>query len=90
MKKNIPWHDASETMSEDKEWPMWICRTHIEYNGHKISVVNGFGTYGGWYGANPGTTENENMGLLEIMIEDNEPVGWLKAEDIMEILGEKE
>jgi hypothetical protein len=24
------------------------------------------------------------------MIEDNEPVGWLKAEDIMEILGEKE
>ena len=30
------------------------------------------------------------MGLLEIMIEGNEPVGWLKAEDIMEILGEKE
>lgn len=43
--KNIPWHDASEVMSEDKECPMWICRTHIEYNGHKISVVNGFGTY---------------------------------------------
>lgn len=82
-KKNIPWHDASEIMSEDKEWPMWICRTHIEYNGHKISVVNGFGTYGGWYGANPGTTENENMGLLEIMIDDIEPVGWLKAEDII-------
>ena len=88
--KNIPWHDASEVMSEDKEWPMWICRTHFEYKGMKISVVNGFGTYGGWFGANPGTTEEENMGLLEIMIEDNEPVGWLKAEDIMEILGEKE
>ena len=88
--KNIPWHDASEIMSEDKEWPMWICRTHFEYKGMKISVVNGFGTYGGWFGANPGTTEEENMGLLEIMIEGNEPVGWLKAEDIMEILGEKE
>ena len=88
--KNIPWHDASEVMSEDKEWPMWICRTHFEYKGLKISVANGFGTYGGWFGANPGTTEEENMGLLEIMIEDNEPVGWLKAEDIMEILGEKE
>ena len=87
--KNIPWHDASEVMSEDKEWPMWICRTHFEYKGLKISVANGFGTYGGWFGANPGTTEEENMGLLEIMIEDNEPVGWLKAEDIMEILGEK-
>ncbi len=83
--KNIPWHDASEIMSEDKEWPVWICRTHIEYNGHKISVVNGFGTYGGWYGANPGTTENENMGLLEIMIDDIEPVGWLKAEDIIKV-----
>ena len=88
--KNIPWHDASEVMSEDKEWPMWICRTHFEYKGLKIPVVNGFGTYGGWFGANPGTTEEENMELLEIMIEDNEPVGWLKAEDIMEILGEKE
>ena len=88
--KNIPWHDASEIMSEDKEWPMWICRTHFEYKGMKIFVANGFGTYGGWFGANPGTTEEENMGLLEIMIEDNEPVGWLKAEDIMEILGEKE
>ena len=81
--KNIPWHDASEIMSEDKEWPMWICRTHFEYNGLKFSVVNGFGTYGGWYGANPGMTEDENMGLLEIMIEDSDPVGWLKAEDII-------
>lgn len=85
MKKNIPWHDASEIMSEDKECPIWICRTHIEYHGHKISVINGFGTYGGWYGANPGTTENENMGLLEIMIDDIEPVGWLKAEDIIKV-----
>lgn len=88
--KNISWHDASEIMSEIKEWPMWICRTHFEYKGMEISVINGFGTYGGWDGANPGMTEDKNMGLLEIMIEDNEPVGWLKAEDIMEILGEKE
>lgn len=88
--KNIPWNDASEDASEDKEWPTWICRTYFEFKGIKFSVINGFGTYGGWYGANPGTTEDENMGLLEIMIEYNEPVGWLKAENIMEILGEKE
>ena len=88
--KGIEWHDDSDVMSEDKNWPMWICRTHFEYNGLKISVVNGFGTYGGWFGANPGMTEDKNMGLLELMIGDNEPVGWLKAEDIMEILGEKE
>lgn len=89
-KKNIPWHDASEIMSDDKDWPMWICRTHFKYDGLKFSVINGFGTYGGLNGANPGMTEDENMGLLELMIEDNEPVGWLKAENIMEILGEKE
>lgn len=89
-KKGIEWHDASETASERKDWPIWYCRTRFEYNGLKFSVINGFGSYGGWYGANPGTTEEENMELLEIMIEDNEPVGWLKAEDIMEILGEKE
>lgn len=88
--KNISWHDASDIMSKSKEWPVWICRTHFEYNGLKFSVVNGFGTYGGWAGANPGMEEDKNMGLLEIMIEDNEPVGWLKAEDIMKILGEKE
>jgi len=87
MKKNIPWYDASDIMSESKEYPVWICRTHFEFKGLKISVVNGFGTYGGWCGANPGMTEDENMGLLEIMIEDNDPVGWLKAEDIMKILG---
>lgn len=69
---------------------MWICRTHFEFKGLKISVINGFGTYGGWFGVNPGMTEDENMGLLEIMIEDSEQVGWLKAENIMEILGEKE
>lgn len=88
--KGIEWHDNSEVMSESKEQPIWICGTHFEFKGLKFSVINGFGTYGGWYGANPRMTEDKNMGLLEIMIEDNEPVGWLKAEDIYEILGEKE
>lgn len=88
--KNIPWHDNSEVMSEDKEWPMWICRTHFEYKGLKIFVINGFGTYGGWFGANPGMTEEENMGLLELLIDGSDPTGWLKAEDIIKAMGEKE
>lgn len=88
--KNIPWHDASETMSEDKEWPMWICKTQFEYKGTRCSVINGFGTYGGWYGANPGMTEDKNMGLLEIMIVGKVIRGWLKAEDVMKIIGGKE
>lgn len=90
-KKNIPWHDKSEIMSENKDWPMWICRTHFEYKGIKFSVINGFGTYGGWFGANPGISEEENMGLLELMMDDdNEVFGWLEAEDIMKAIGEKE
>lgn len=89
--KNIPWHDASDVMSESKEWPMWICRTHFEYKGIKFSVINGFGTYGGWFGANPGISEEENMGLLELMMDDdNEVFGWLEAEGIMKAIGEKE
>ncbi len=88
--KEIEWKDNSEVISKSEEWPIWYCRTHFEFKGLKFSVMNGFGTYGGWFGANPGMTEDKNMGLLELMIEDNEPVGWLKAENIMEILGEKE
>ena len=41
------------------------------------------GTYGGWGGAN---LSEVNLGLLEIMIDDNEPFGWLNAEECMELL----
>ena len=78
-KKNIAWEDKSEELSEE----MWFCRTHFEYNGNLVSVINGFGTYGGWAGAN-GT--DVNRGLLEVMIENNEPVGWLTAESAIHLI----
>ncbi len=80
--RKIPWEDASDAFEENKEFPMWICRTHFKYKGLNISVINGFGTYGGWHGANPVFTEKENLGLLEIMINGIQLGGWLKAEDI--------
>lgn len=82
-KKNIPWEDHSEDITKDKYWPMWICRTHFEYNGIKWSAVNGFATYGGWYGAIPGISEKQNMGLLELWNQKDDPKGWLTAEDVM-------
>lgn len=81
--KKIPWEDHSEDMTRDKDWPMWFCRTHFEYKGIEWSVINGFGTYGGWFGANPGATEENNMGLLELWEHSSDPKGWLRAEDVM-------
>lgn len=88
--KNIQWEDDSEVLSVRTEFPIWTCRTIFEYKNLKISVINGFCTYGGWHGLNSGTTEKENMGLLEIMIGDKTPIGWLKAEDIIKVIEEVE
>lgn len=73
---NIHWREVSH---DTPDW--WICRTHFEYKGFNWSVVNGYGTYGGIV---PGTEINHNK--LELMVEcvdDNEPIGWLTAEDVI-------
>lgn len=81
--KNIPWEDCSEDMTHAENWPMWFCRTHFEYKGIKWSAINGFGSYGGWHGLNPGNTEKENLGLLELWNHESEPKGYLTADDVM-------
>lgn len=47
----IPWEDVSEDFCRFNlnkiEHEMWICRTHFNIKGHKVSVINGYGTYGG-------------------------------------------
>lgn len=85
MQKKISWTDASEEMSE---W-VKIARTHFKYNGIQCSVINGFGTYGGWAGANGAQKEEDNEGLLEVMVSDNEPVGWLTAEEAIRFIERK-
>lgn len=85
--KKIEWRDDTEEYSETVK----IARTHFEYNDKFVSVINGFGTYGGWYGSNyPAMTEEQNLGLLEVMIDGEEPVGWLKAEDAIKLVEETE
>ena len=55
-----------------------ICRTHFDTPKGKVSVINGNETYGGI------------DGLLEMMIGNNAPVGWLAAKDVIKLLYGKE
>lgn len=71
----IPWFDFSDALGEKS----YICRTKIEYRGHVLSVVNGFGTYGGFTDY---MKPEQNMGLLEFRIDENEPEGCLKWADV--------
>lgn len=68
---------------------MKIARTHFEYKGIKVSVINGFGTYGGWAGANGAQKEEDNEGLLEVMVSGSEPCGWLTAVEAIRFIEEK-
>lgn len=71
----IKWRDMSSIYPQDKQYSIY--RTKFTVNGVKYSVVYGFGTYGGEYG------------MLEMMVGDAEPKGWLTAEDIIGVIQEK-
>ena len=79
--KEITWKDVSEDFGHG----LWICRTHFDYKGNHWSVINGSGTYGGFY-----INEKSNYGALELMVDcvnGGEPVGYLKAEDVIKYIG---
>ena len=62
-----------------------MCRTHFYIGGDHVSVINGYGSYGGFYFG-----DDKNQGLLEIMcswIPDVE--GYLKADDVIKIIEER-
>lgn len=78
-KRNIEWEDKS-TVEEF----FTVYRTHFEYNNCKYSVIYGFGTYGGL-----NLSTKSNFKLLELMSEavnKGEPVGYLTAEQVIEIV----
>lgn len=85
--KKIPWRDDSEEFkTSTKDFEMWICRTNFEFKSHHVSVINGFGTYGGWNGANG---SDVNLGKLEMMIDENEFNREMKNyEEMIKWLGE--
>lgn len=73
--EEINWCDRSDEV---------ISRTHFEYKGYKWSIINGLGTYGGYY-----FDEKDNKNLLELMsaaVNENEPIGFLTADECIEII----
>lgn len=58
----IEWEDHSETSTDDKEYNPWICRTWFDIKNKRISVINGYYTYGGI-----SIIDGKNEGLLEVM-----------------------
>lgn len=91
--KGIEWHDESSIYTEEfiggikSTMPYFvdssIYRTHFDIDGIHYSVINGFGTYGGF---NP--FKHKNYGLLELRINEDEPTGWHSADDIMDMINE--
>lgn len=88
--KQIVWEDISEDFSTSAIPYKWICGTWFKYNGRGVTCINGIGTYGG---CNASDNYKENRGLIEMMIHgkdgEGKPIGYLTAEDCMEILEEK-
>lgn len=70
-RRGIAWWDESD---DD------ITRTVFEHNGTRWSVINGLGTYGGW------RRDFGNQGLLEIWDGKEDEVGFLTADDALQII----
>ena len=78
--RGIKWEDASTTPKSDPE--LRLDRTHFRYKGKSYSVINGYGSYGGYM-----QSTSDNRGLLELMVDHNEPKGWLTSDAVLEIMG---
>ena len=88
-KKKISWEDHSEDMTTNKNFPIWICRTWFKYNGIDWSVINGFGTYGGFNGVISPNNQVNNLGLLELWNGKEDPVGFKTADEVLKIILEE-
>ena len=61
-----------------------MCRTYFNIMGDKVSVINGYGSYGGI-----DLITNNNQGLLEMMCNWIPDVtGYLTADEVIKILKE--
>jgi len=81
---NIDWEDMSEDFSKGSIDDFWICRTWFEIKDRKISVINGYGTYGGIR-----FLDGKNEGLLEIMGLDDDVIGHMTADDVIAAISER-
>ena len=79
--KGIEWTDESQKFEFCLGGKLGIDRTHFNYKGKKISVINGYGSYGGI-----DVLTNKNEGLLEFYDFESEPIGYLTADEVMKEL----
>ena len=75
--RKIPWKDLTD---QDN---LWICRTHFLIKGDRWSVIHGYGSFGGF------NSFEEDKQLLECMCGENEPIGWLTADEVLKMVDEK-
>ena len=71
--EGIEWYDDS-----DESEMFWMARTKFAVNTTTFSVINGTGSYGGCV-----SWDSDNQGLLECMINGNEPYGYLTADEVI-------
>ena len=79
----IEWVDISDEFNLVGGGKLGIDRIHFKVKGKKFSVINGFGTYGGY------TLGEENEGLLELYDFCSEPIGYLTAEQVLKEINKK-
>lgn len=75
--RGILWADRSDNADElltQSEYS--ICRTYVEFGDNAYSVINGFGTRGGY-----DNRHKQNAGYLEWWDFQHEPIGWLSAQE---------
>ena len=74
-KRGIPWEDRTDNYHRSFPFlDMTIYRTWFYYNDVRYSVISGYGTYGG------------SRGLLEVMVDSQEPIGSLTADKVIALM----
>lgn len=80
----IAWQDRSDPSEKFTGDFYGTARTKFKIGSTEYSVINGFGTFGGHNGY-----DLKDQGLLELMIDWSEPIGYLTATDIIKMIGER-
>lgn len=76
---NIEWVNVTYSCEESEKYNLY--RTQFLHKNKKVSVINGYGSYGGF-----SLLSGKNEGLLEVMIEGSNPVGWLTCDEAIELI----
>ena len=76
--RGIPWIDVSD---DESKGDYLTCRTHLAFGEKDWSIINGYGTYGGWNRIYP-----ENIGLLEVWDYGHDPIGFLTSEQVFNLI----